>query len=135
MIDGRDRPSAPAHMLVVALTHELQLIDGLRHALRHQRESLADADADGIDLGARAVARMRLTLAEAQRGRATLMSLLTGTPTTSLDALDTYLDGPLPEAVAEARDAIRRATSSLTHDLTLTQRIMDHSRNVDAALL
>ena len=73
--------------LVDALRSERRQLDELYGALQRQRRAVAEEDIEGVEAAVRDVQRILLTLGEALRRRRSLITLITGTEDSDLEAL------------------------------------------------
>jgi hypothetical protein len=117
-----------------ALIREQRLIEELRQALLHQRAGVAIGDPELNDRGVYAIARTRLTLEEARRHRASLITALVGRPGVALSNLESFV-GVLPASLLAAREAVDRATEVIAQDLATNQRIARHALEAGDAFL
>jgi hypothetical protein len=107
-----------------ALAEEQVLIEDLGLMLRRQRAGVAADDPDVIEATVQAISRTLLTLEEARRRRAALITLVIGNPGVALEDLQRHLAIPLPVGVTEARERVRRAGEAIAGDVAINQDVL-----------
>jgi hypothetical protein len=107
-----------------ALSEEQILIEDLGQMLRRQRAGVAADDQDVIDATVQAISRILLTLEEARRRRAALITLVIGNPGVALEDLQRHLAIPLPVGFMEARERVRLAGEATAGDVTMNQDVL-----------
>lgn len=110
--------------LAEALVHEARVIEELRQALLRQRAGVAADDAEMVESSIGAMGRTLLTLGEAKRRRAALISLITGGEATPLDGLESMHGGFLPRDVEQARVMLKRAALLTAQEVAINQHIL-----------
>jgi hypothetical protein len=107
-----------------ALSEEQVLIEDLGQMLRRQRAGVAADDQDVIEATVQAISRTLLTLEEARRRRAALITLVIGNPGVALEDLQRHLAIPLPVGFMEARERVRRAGEAIAGDVAMNQDVL-----------
>jgi len=137
-VDPRTRPgSYAAHLseLASAMTDEAHLIGELRGTLRRQRTGVADSDVDAIEDSLQALGRTLFTLDEARRRRVAITATLTGHEIVSHEDLESLLGRPLPEPVASASLAMKRAALQASEDVAVNQQVLKRALEVGETFL
>ena len=107
-----------------ALSEEQALIEDLGQMLRRQGAGVAADDQDVIEATVQAISRTLLTLEEARRRRAALITLVIGNPGVALEDLQRHLAIPLPVGFMEARERVRRAGEAIAGDVAMNQDVL-----------
>jgi hypothetical protein len=123
------------HDLTGVLDEEVPLIDDLRQALRRQRSAVAEDDSGAIESSVQAIGRTLLTLDAARRRRGAIVALLACSPWVAVSDLDGYLGVDLPESLAPAPEAVRRAAADTALELTINQTILGRALEAGDAFL
>ena len=117
-------PAATVAALVDAHLSERRLLEELIAIMRRQRDAVAADDLQGVDDSVFATHRILVTLGEARRRRRSLNTILGGADELDARALADAFGGTVPEALQEAREALRVAAGTLAGEVDVNRRIL-----------
>src|SRR5438093_5943708 len=110
-----------------ALSEERVLMEDLGQVLLRQRAGVAADDPEVVEATGHAISRTLLTLEEARRRRAALITLVMGNPGIALEDLQPHLGIPLPAGFVEARAQVRRAGEAIAADMAINQDVLSRA--------
>jgi hypothetical protein len=110
--------------LVDSLLSEAKLLGDLANIMRHQRESVAHDDLQGVDDSVFSTHRVLVTLQEARRRRRAINHVLGESDDLSVVALEEFFNGELPPSVAEASTALRQSAMKLQNEVSVNRRVL-----------
>ncbi|MFL5494144.1 MAG: hypothetical protein ACJ8DC_07140 [Gemmatimonadales bacterium] len=123
----------PLDELESALSEEQFLMEDLDRMLLRQRAGVAADDPEVIESTAQAISRALLTLDEARRRRAALITLVIGNPGVALEDLQGHLAIPLPAGFTEVRERVRRAGEAIAGDVAINQDVLRRALEAEEA--
>lgn len=107
-----------------ALQREAHLVGDLLHVVLRQRAGVVSDDIQVVDDSVYAAHRMARTLEEARRHRRALLELITGDPDTSLEMLESAMEGEVAPELVRARDELMGAARVLSREIAINRRIL-----------
>lgn len=110
--------------LVDSLLSEAKLLGDLTNIMRHQRESVAHDDLQGVDDSVFSTHRVLVTLQEARRRRRAINHVLGESDDLSVVALEEFFNGELPPSVAEASATLRANAQKLQQEVSVNRRVL-----------
>jgi hypothetical protein len=125
--DSGRRPVATPSMLAAlaeAIASESRLLDELAAVMQQQRAAVADDDMDRVDDSVYATHRILLTLGEARRRRRSINKLICDDDELAVRQLEELLGGVLPDALQQARVALRRSAETLAGEVETNRRVL-----------
>lgn len=121
--------------LRAALLEEAKLVRELRDALTEQRNAVATGKPEEVNAGTDAISRILISLDDARNRRARLLASGTGQGPLPLDQIERRLGTDLPEALASARDSLRRAVAEVAFEVDINRTVLRHAvKNGEAFL-
>lgn len=120
-------PAEELGVLAGTLRAERRLLERLEEILDTQREGVADDDLEAVDGSVYAARRVLLTLSEARRRRRGILRTLFGDPDLPLRELEDAVEGEVPSAVLDARDALLQSAARLSRVVKSSQRLLEEA--------
>jgi hypothetical protein len=134
-----DLPGAPLarwqQELAEAMTQEADIARDLREALIRQRAGVAGLDNAAVESSVDEIAHLLLTLEEAARRRAGLMTAVTGRPDVPIDRLETVLATPLQATLLQARQRLRRAAQDVAQEVAINRNVLRRAAEAGEAFV